>query len=316
MAVLLPSFWIGQPLSAQLPCLKCHGMKTFSARDDRTLKVQSLHVDSVSFKTSAHGKLACRDCHADITKYPHVKRLARVSCNQQCHATDKQGRPFTHQVQVAQLAASAHGVKGKKFPADMPTCAGCHAANVHAIQKVANWTTSQRMDLCVRCHDNATLMKRHDVNVSAVSSYRRSFHYKAIRFGEKGTAVCEDCHGTHFILSKDSAGSTVAAANLTRTCGRDACHKGAGQTFAVSGANHLDLRIEDEPILFAEEKFFFALTGGTMVMLLIGIVLDVQRKFGWLVLAGRARNRVCALRAQGVSQLRRAWRVLRYVLIG
>ena len=83
-----------------------------------------------------------------------------------------------------------------------------------------------------------------DLTTDAVDSYRRSFHYKAIRFGETNTAVCQDCHTVHDVLPKDSAHSSIADANLPKTCGQSDCHPGAQMNFSMSGANHLDLRID------------------------------------------------------------------------
>jgi len=177
------------------------------------------------------------------------------------------------------------------------------------------------MALCARCHEDRKLMAKHDVPVDMVASYRRSFHYKAIRFGGGGkrTAVCSDCHTAHIVLRPGDPRSTIAAANLTKTCGQAKCHAGAGRNFAVSGANHLDLRISQEPVLWFEEKFFLVLTGGTMLMLLVGIVLDVQRKFGWLALARRPlralAGRLVGLRPALARSGRRGARLARRLLL-
>ena len=39
--------------------------------------------------------------------------------------------------------------------------------------------------------------------------------------------------------------------------------------------------------MWFEETFFLVLTGGTMAMLLVGIALDIQRRFGWRALLRR-----------------------------
>lgn len=166
------------------------------------------------------------------------------------------------------------------------------------------------MALCVDCHDDRARMTRNHVEPDAVSSYRRSFHYKAIKFGARQAAVCQDCHTTHRILPPWDSRSSVAPAALPATCGQAACHPGARTRFAVSGANHLDLRVKHEPVLRAEEWLFWILTAGTMAMLVVGIVLDVQKKFGWFVLvkrvAGRARRRLDAVSVLGRHTIRLA----------
>jgi hypothetical protein len=143
------------------------------------------------------------------------------------------------------------------------------------------------MSLCVTCHENRALMASKHVDEDAVQSYRQSFHYKAIRFGETNTAVCQDCHTVHRILPSDSAASSIGAKNIASTCGQQNCHPGVNMNFAMSGANHLGFRIGKNAVLFAEEKLFVVLTLGTMSMLVIGILLDVQKKYGWLSLLVR-----------------------------
>jgi hypothetical protein len=171
------------------------------------------------------------------------------------------------------------------------------------------------MALCVDCHDDHARMTRNNVEPEAVSSYKRSFHYKAITFGARQAAACQDCHTTHRILPPSDPTSSVAPAALPATCGQAACHPGARTHFAVSGANHLDLRVKREPILRAEEWLFWMLTAGTMAMLGVGIVLDVQKTFGWLALARRSarglRRRLGAALVAG----RRTIRFARWLLV-
>jgi hypothetical protein len=171
------------------------------------------------------------------------------------------------------------------------------------------------MALCDGCHEDRARMARNDVEPDAVRSYKRSFHYKAITFGARETAVCQDCHTTHRIRDASDSRSSVAAAALPATCGQTACHPGAGARFAVSGANHLDLRVKREPILWAEEWLFRLLTGGTLAMLLVGIVLDLQKKFGWIALARRSARRVWRWRNAVPAAARRTSRVARWLLV-
>jgi len=278
--------------------VKCHGMANFAVRDSATGQVRDLHVDAAAYRASAHGALSCRSCHADVAEYPHVFPAARphVSCGADCHATDRKGRPYSHAQEAADFATSVHGRGKAATNPDSPVCTTCHGGgSPHAVAAVKKqMTVREKMALCADCHDDRARMARDGVDPLAVASYRRSFHYKAIHFGARGTAVCQDCHAVHRVLAKDDTASTVAAANLPRTCGKDKCHPGATMNFAMSGANHLTLRIHREPVLLLEERFFLLLTGGTMLALVGGIVLDVQRRLGWIRLASAAAR---ALRA-------------------
>ncbi|HEX9106746.1 MAG TPA: hypothetical protein VF832_05955 [Longimicrobiales bacterium] len=310
-------------------CLKCHALPNLGYREAVGARARVFTVAPRGFQASAHGKLECVQCHADMTAYPHVAstQRKRVTCDADCHAVDAAGRPYTHRSVAAQFAESVHGraVRGAQGLAtapdpDAPTCLTCHGSgDAHMIAPKTSVTRETKVALCVRCHDNRTLMAKHRVPVDAVASYRRSFHYKSLLFGGTGTAICIDCHTAHHVLPASDPRSSVATASLTKTCGQARCHEGARRNFAVSGANHLDLRVDREPVLWFEEKFFLVLTGGTMLMLLVGIILDVQRKFGWGALAARAGRALGGnarrLRPTVARSGRRGLRLARRILI-
>jgi hypothetical protein len=303
-------------------CLKCHGMPNFAYRDSVTLRLRDLSVPAGAFHASAHGRLDCQQCHADVKEYPHAFPAGRspVGCDVDCHA-QKDGKHYDHRTEVADLRASAHG-KGLtgQSPAS-PTCLYCHGGgDPHRIATATRgMTVAEKMLLCATCHDDRSLMVANQVDPDAVRSYRRSFHYKAIRFGATNTAVCQDCHAVHRVLPKDDPRSTIAAGRIAKTCGQEKCHPAARMNFSLSGANHLGLRIHRDPVLRRVERFFVLLTVGTMLMLVAGIVLDVQWRLNWMRLAregGRAlaravRCRVAALAPYG----RQTLVVLRKVLV-
>jgi len=300
-------------------CFKCHGMANFAFRDSMTLEVHNFSVNSDIFKASVHGKVPCQQCHIEIKEYPHTFERSRpkVSCGNECHAIDSTGKAYTHSLVVTEFQHSVHRKALTGENPDSPTCLTCHGqGNPHAVGRVKKTITiKEKMSLCVSCHENATLMVKSKVDPEAVSSYKRSFHYKAIRFGQNNTAVCQDCHTVHHILPKDSTGSSIAIENISKTCGRETCHPGARMNFSMSGANHLALRIEREPLLFLEEKFFIFLTLGTMAMLGVGIVLDIQRTFGWIHLLGQGASWVNATTGSLRGTLGRLLRLSKKILI-
>jgi hypothetical protein len=263
-------------------CLRCHAMPNFGFRESAYAPPRRLSVDPGALARSAHGRIGCQNCHPDVRTFPHTTPRRRVTCADDCHASDSTGAPFTHRAVVATFAASAHrrGLDGSNR--DAPGCASCHGGDAHAIVPMkGRIAPSARMKLCADCHDDEARMRRNDVAVNAVASYRRSFHYKSVHFGgapSPSTAVCEDCHTTHGVLPADSARSSVARGNVASTCGRSDCHPGAQMSFAMSGANHLDLRIERSVLLMLEERFFVVLTVGTMAMLAVGITMDLIRR--------------------------------------
>ena len=265
-------------------CMRCHGMKNLSYFREDAKTLQKFYVNKEEFKNSVHAEIACESCHTSTSNYPHNPSLQKVSCKDGCHAS-KDGKEYTHNLVVTEFNDSIHtlGKQGKKS-VDSPDCVSCHGfTSVHSIKKATKTIPdSEKISECILCHDNREMMARNKVDEDAVHSYRKSFHYKAIKFGGIPSATCQDCHGVHKILSPKDFNSTVSLDKRAETCGKNGCHEGANINFAMSGANHLNHKIDSEPILYYEEKMFQILTGGTMGMLVVGIIMDIQKKFGWM----------------------------------
>jgi cytochrome b subunit of formate dehydrogenase len=265
-------------------CFRCHGLPNFMVRDSATRAILFLTVDPDSFRRSMHGKLACTQCHGDITEYPHQFKVVRrpVGCDADCHARDAKGKPVRHDAEMADFKRSAHrkGLTGENL--DDPTCLTCHGAgDPHAIGRFKQAVEPrEKMRLCAPCHDDRERMTRSRVEPDAVASYRRSFHYKAIRFGSTKAAVCQDCHAVHRVIAPDDTASTVNAGHLAATCGQENCHKGANVAFAMSGANHLALRARHDLVLAGEEGFFWWLGIVTLLLLGVGVFLDARHRIG------------------------------------
>ena len=296
-------------------CLTCHGLPNLAVRESVGTSLHDYSVPA-AFASSVHRGITCDQCHGDVGPYPHQSPRVKVTCAQDCHARDREGNAYSHAATVADFEASVHRSGAPGAPTDRPGCLSCHGnGDPHAIQPTKSLSQATRMAQCDGCHGDRARMARNNVDPDAVSSYRRSFHYKSIQFGGRETAVCQDCHTTHRIRPATDSTSSVASAALPATCGKTACHPRAGARFAVSGANHLDLRIKREPVLWAEEWLFRLLTAGTMAMLIVGIVLDVQKRFGWIALLKGAADRVLrslqALPAMG----RRTVRIARWLLV-
>jgi hypothetical protein len=266
-------------------CYKCHDLNNLSYFNPDLKSIKNLTVKKEDHKNSVHANLNCISCHKETSSFPHAENRQKVGCNQDCH-TVKEGEIYTHEKSYSEFSDSIHskGKDGKSV--DSPTCVNCHGVtSVHKITKVTKKISdSEKISQCITCHDNKEMMARNKVEESAVESYKKSFHYKAIKFGTISSAVCQDCHGVHDIYSKQHPKSRISDEKVEDTCSKSGCHEGANINFAMSGANHLNFKVDKEPILWWEEKMFQILTGGTMGMLVIGIALDVQKKYGWLSL--------------------------------
>jgi formate dehydrogenase gamma subunit len=132
----------------------------------------------------------------------------------------------------------------------------------------------QKLAICVRCHEDAPLMKKHNVDPDAVTSYNESFHGKAVRYGSQKAATCVDCHTAHHVLPKTDPNSSINVAHSRETCAK--CHFGAVAKFAHSGVTHLAIKVKENPILQGEVTLFTFLTWGVLGLLCLGIVLDVR----------------------------------------
>lgn len=71
-------------------CLTCHqypGMVT----SENTRDIKILHIDEARYLSSAHGRLACKQCHSAVQKVPHTGDT-EVTCTTQCHQSDAEQR--------------------------------------------------------------------------------------------------------------------------------------------------------------------------------------------------------------------------------
>ncbi len=99
--------------------------------------------------------------------------------------------------------ASIHGMAG------LP-CTDCHSA----LEGIEDFPHPEKLTPveCARCHDDAAVEIKASVHAGN-GTFR---------------ITCKDCHGTHDILPKDDASSSVYSINLPETCER--CHLHQVQT--------------------------------------------------------------------------------------
>lgn len=240
-------------------CLACHSLEMEGKPP----------VQTAALRSGPHRDLKCQDCHTTIDGAPHTPEMLKekASCGT-CHAEAAEG-----------LALSAHS-RPSRVPGDHPTCAGCHApgGDPHAVTK-PGWTRTSLVNLCSNCHAQKDRMQRYGVDPDAVHSYEESFHGKAIlRFGMTRAAICTDCHKHHDVLSPSNPAAPTHRNNAAATCSQQGCHMGAQVNFAMSGANHLRLKVKQSLPLQLESLFFQWLTIGTILFLLGGVALDLRLK--------------------------------------
>ena len=185
-------------------CLACHGDASIQDPSGH-----SISVDASKFHSSIHGVLECKNCHTDISGYPHPDKIAPVKCDT-CHADEAAG-----------LAGSVHS-SSKDHP-----CTSCHG-NAHEIFPKSDPRSAvyplNVPKTCGTCHSVDGMAKKHGL-ASVYPAYMDSIHGFALsKEGLLVAANCNSCHGSHHILSHTDPQSATYKSNVPDTCGK--CHAG------------------------------------------------------------------------------------------
>ncbi len=217
--------------SPNIVCLDCHGIQGFAVPkgDDGQAPKRHLYLNGDAFAASAHGKLQCVACHADIRELPHGKDVKRsVDCIQ-CHADAAKAQnagPETVRIgnvvrRTGEFLASIHAKPSKDDPArPNATCADCHPAH-YAFPVTTKAGAEFRLstpEVCGRCH------------AEEKAKYDSSVHGAAVhRFADAKSATCADCHTAHRIgkVKEDPARLLI-----TQNCGN--CHQEAYKSYRAT----------------------------------------------------------------------------------
>ncbi len=227
--ILLLTATVGQAAEfTNEECLDCHGIESFAVPTGKHGEgpKRALGLNDEAFYDSAHGKLACVECHTGIEKLPHKKgKLAEVNCVD-CHIENnrvenvgnlkrkksRQHRKFTTRVRVDESTRlyvdSIHANKNVK---DNAHCSSCHTAHyVYPADNPKSTTYRENSpEMCGECHEKS------------LREYRRSIHGAALKTPWKGkSATCTDCHSAHEI---SKTRGLDAHRVVTKNCGN--CHE-------------------------------------------------------------------------------------------
>jgi len=206
-------------------CLECHE-KTGIHKTVRD-SVISIRVTKEDISNSVHLNIPCVKCHSDVSV--EMKRpcttAGKIDCSN-CHA------------EISNIyMASGHGQSYTNKEKNAPYCTDCHGT--HRIKSRFDDTSptyrSAIPGLCGECHreNGKAPLTTHLKEVNALKDYSSSVH--GIGLTEKGllpSAVCTDCHSTHFILKESDEKSSVNSKNIPATC--SSCHKGIYNDYIAS----------------------------------------------------------------------------------
>lgn len=214
-------------------CLKCHAEEGIHKMVNDS--VIPLMVDKADISMSVHKNIPCVKCHSDVStqlKRP-CETAFRVDCSN-CHA------------EVSNVYnMSGHGQAFFRKDENAPYCTDCHGTH----------KTKSRYDdtspvyrtaiprLCGNCHsaDGKAIQSTELKEVNAYMDYSQTVHGRGLT--EKGllpSAVCTDCHTTHYELKESDERSSVNPKNIPATCAT--CHKGIYDEYVKSdhGINNDD----------------------------------------------------------------------------
>lgn len=216
------------------------------------------YVDIERFQQSAHGNLACEECHADIVPgsatapHPEPANLtlgdteiydyaACASCHPQEYAAYQQGEHAAAMANPAEV----------KLDQPAPTCGHCHDAHYASVESRAELLVSVS-ETCAGCHP------------AELETYEHNYHGKAALLGYEQTAICADCHGAHTVLALQEADEAISACRQ--------CHPEANERF-VSFRIHPEETMNPDPgdpratesmIFFWVKLFFTCLVFGVL----------------------------------------------------
>ncbi|MCG6534900.1 MAG: hypothetical protein L7F78_09460, partial [Syntrophales bacterium LBB04] len=207
-------FAVALPLQAavnDLACISCHERPAY--REAKDGGKEAVHFKRQELSESVHKSLGCVDCHADISRLPHDKEIARVDCAR-CH----------REVSL-QFGKGIHGVALKEGDKDAPSCVSCHGD--HRVFRVADQRSpANRMNqviLCAKCHTDIEVQKKHRLPTGMIKAYENSVHGRFLKEGKAvRAAVCSDCHRAHLVLGPKDPDSSTGKGNIGQVCGR--CH--------------------------------------------------------------------------------------------
>lgn len=211
---------------ASQDCLTCHRRPDLSmTRNGRRI---SLAVDEMAFAASAHGQVACAQCHNEV----------KASRTRPCETiTGKVDCSICHAEIVRIYQNSRHGDLASRGDPDAPGCLDCHDYHLTKKKQLPSSPTYPRNvpELCARCHraGQKAAVRIKSGTPDIVQSYQTSIHGTGLfQSGLVVTATCADCHSPHGELPPDDPRSTVHPANLSKTCGT--CHKGIEEIYRSS----------------------------------------------------------------------------------
>jgi predicted CXXCH cytochrome family protein len=192
-------------------CLACHQQEGMTAQIGG--QPVPITIDSTKFHASVHGteKIACVDCHTNITGFPHPEVTASSprDFSMEMYPTCQQ----CHNDQYQKVLDSVHQKAIAGGNENAAICTDCH--NPHTQTRLTDKATGELLlgarlavpQTCAKCHS------------AIYDTYKKSVHGAALtEEGNQYVPTCIDCHGVHNIQSPTTASFRNSTPELCAKC--------------------------------------------------------------------------------------------------
>lgn len=272
------------PVSASAStCMMCHG--AMEGRMEGARGVVEVGVDAEKFADSVHGTLDCTDCHISYGIVPHsppggnvpeglAELLPGISRKSKIDPVAQAACSMCHPTVFDEYRRSVHGenifVDQKD---DAPLCLGCHGSPHYiapSISEESEVSHGRLLHTCGNCHEREEIAEEYGFSSHVIEKYEESFHGKKYILGHTKVPICNDCHGSHYIVAADSPDSPVTGEAKIETCGK--CHENATRKFVAAPAHKYIGK--DNPIPYYGEKALIVLVLGVFGFTVSHVVLE------------------------------------------
>lgn len=190
----------------QAGCQLCHSDLEFLREQSGSMaEARSLQVSGPAFRSSAHGELACVECHPGLRTFPHAEETPEPATCASCHEdADTAWAASAHaepeEDDVPGPGARLEGVVGLENTARCSDCHGVHATR--PVDRLEEEPGIRGMNArCVDCH-------------ATVRIPEGTPHADSV--------ACWSCHRPHDVRHVDTPEAAVAPRLQAQTCGT--CH--------------------------------------------------------------------------------------------
>ncbi|MDP2783821.1 MAG: hypothetical protein Q8O38_04415 [Sulfurimicrobium sp.] len=283
-------FYINEALFEEGPhvrvkCMDCH--RDISKIPHDPAKKVDCTTECHLTEPSGQKKFSHKPVSDMLAKSVHGKLDADGSAKE--HQQDYPGCKDCHEEPLYRPLSFFKGKTSGVSERSLSRCKTCHTTGKFAESFYKHVTSrlqksrkpAETVGVCAKCHGDKEFQQRHKLD-DVVTSYKETYHWKAIRFGSEETPDCVDCHvvkgeGVHFIEGKDSPTSASNKKNVPTTCRTSECHEKASANLADFQV-HVTYDKDKYPLQHYMLVFFTWLMAGVLYFFLILIILELLRR--------------------------------------